>query len=265
MLLVNKGEGRFADRSAAFGLAKDRASIGVAAADFDADGQIDLCLTGAGGNKVLRNIDGRRFEDITSRLKGFPTQAISIMARWLDLDQDGDLDLYIVNHCGIEHAEKAFAQEKVSVPGVANSVYRNDGQPPADSAIMARYRAPVATAYHGPSSKHGLSIALEPWPGAEALLGGARAHTGIATLDVDGDRDIDLVLSADRSAPVAIINDRLNVFREAVIEGIAPPDGLSGLLTMHIDLDGRPDVVAARWNGPMRPWRNVTEARVTAR
>jgi hypothetical protein len=212
VLLLNKGEGRFDDGSAAFGLAKNRASIGVAAADFDADGQIDLCLTGAGGNKVLHNLGGRRFEDITSTLKGFSAPVVSIMARWVDLDQDGDLDLYIVNYCGIENAEKAFTAGKVSVPGVVNSAYRNDGEPPVESGGMPGFRAPAATAYDHPNVTRGLSITLGPWPEAEALLGGTRAHTGIAALDVDLDRDIDLVLSADGSAPVAIVNDRMGVF-----------------------------------------------------
>ena len=36
-LLLNRGDGRFEDASAAFGLPTDRASLGVAAGDFDAD------------------------------------------------------------------------------------------------------------------------------------------------------------------------------------------------------------------------------------
>ena len=51
-LLLNKGDGRFEDGSAAFGLASDRASIGVAAADFDADQHIDLFLTRRGGQSA---------------------------------------------------------------------------------------------------------------------------------------------------------------------------------------------------------------------
>ena len=69
VLLLNKGEGRFLDASAAFGLAADRASLGVAAGDFDADRHIDLLLTGVGGNRLLRNVDGKKFEDISGALK----------------------------------------------------------------------------------------------------------------------------------------------------------------------------------------------------
>ena len=58
-LLLNKGDGRFEDGSAAFGLASDQASVGVAAAHFDADRQIDLFLTGVGGNGCCATSTGR--------------------------------------------------------------------------------------------------------------------------------------------------------------------------------------------------------------
>jgi tetratricopeptide (TPR) repeat protein len=258
ILLLNKGEGRFTDGSAAFGLARDHGSIGVAAGDFDADKHIDLFLTGVGGNRLLRNIEGKRFENISAVLKPTGVPALSLMARWVDIDQDGDLDLYVVNYGAAADAEKV-ASGAGGGAGVVNFVYRNDGEAPAEAAAATiQARAPAATAY-GRKTEKGLSIALVPWPGAEALLGGARLHTGIAVLDVDNDRDLDLVLTAEKSAPVAILNDRLGAFHEAAIEGIAPTDGLSGLLTMHFDADGRADVVAFSAGGPVQAWRNVTE------
>ena len=60
------------------------------------------------------------------------------------------------------------------------------------------------------------------------------------------------------------MNDRLGAFREAPIEGVAATETPSGLLTVHLDADGRADLVA--FNGLMRTaqaWRNVTE-RATA-
>src|SRR5271157_4568051 len=98
-LLLNQGDGKFQEAGAAFGLPPDQASLGVAAADFDADRQIDLFLTGVGKNRLLRNKDGKAFEDQTHSLQTIGPPAISLMARWLDLDQDGDLDLSGL-HCG---------------------------------------------------------------------------------------------------------------------------------------------------------------------
>ncbi len=80
-LLLNQGDGSFLEAAAAFGLPLDQASLGVAAADFDAERQIDLLLTGVGKNRLLRNKDGKAFEDQTQSLKTIGPPAISLMAR----------------------------------------------------------------------------------------------------------------------------------------------------------------------------------------
>src|SRR5262249_62372851 len=101
---------------------------GAGPPDFGPHRHIDLYLTGVGDNRLLRNRDGKSFEDITSSLKSTGPPALSLMARWLDLDQDGDLDLYVINYCAAEHAEQAFAAKGSAPAGLANSVYRNDGR-----------------------------------------------------------------------------------------------------------------------------------------
>ncbi len=93
-------------------------------------------------------------------------------------------------------------------------------------------------------AKSGLSLALVPWTGAEALQGGEAPHTGVAALDVDNDRDLDLVLSADGSPLIAVLNDRLGNFHEVVLEDLGTPEPVSGLLVTDLDQDGRPDLVA---------------------
>ncbi|MFI5459209.1 MAG: FG-GAP-like repeat-containing protein [Isosphaerales bacterium] len=258
-LLLNKGDGRFEDASAAFGLPKDHPSLGVAAADFDADRHIDLLLTGVGDNRLLHNRGGKTYEDISSTLKSAGPKALSLMARWLDLDQDGDLDLYIVNYCAVEHADEAFTGSGKPLPGLANSVYRNDGQPDLSSGATAQGRTPVATAYGDALTKTGLSLALVPWTEMPPLLGGDRAHTGIALLDLDNDRDLDLVLAADNTSPVAVLNDRIGRFHEVAIERMTFPEPVSGLVAIDFDTDGRTDLVAPCPTGRVLAWLNTTE------
>jgi len=258
-LLLNKGDGRFEDVSASFGLPTDHPSLGVAAADFDADRHIDVFLTGQGNNRLLRNRDGKKFEDISSILKSTGPPALSLMARWLDLDQDGDLDLYVVNYCEASHSDIAFAGTDGPPPGLANSVYRNDGQPDPASHGTPQGRAPAATAYGDNPVKSGLSLALTPWTEVISLLGGKFPHTGIALLDLDNDRDLDLVLAADKNSPVAVLNDRMGRFHETAIGGMTLPEPVSGLLAVDADGDGRTDVVAPSATGRVLAWRNTTE------
>lgn len=263
-LLVNKGDGKYEDATAAFGLPLDQASLGVAAADFDADRLIDLFLTGVGKNRLLRNRDGKSFEDLSPTLKSAGAPAVALTARWLDLDQDGDLDLYIVNYCALEHAAKAFVPGQAPPPGIACSVYRNDGQPEPIPGSPAPAWAPLAVAWENVKAKRGLSVALEPWTGVDPLLGGAVPHTGIAVLDVDSDRDLDVVLSADGAPPVAILNDRLGQFHDVVLKDSPALDGVAGLLVTHLDGDGRPDLVAPVPGGRLHALRNTTERATVA-
>ena len=196
ILLLNKGEGRFEDGSASFGLPEDRSSVGVTSSDFDADRHIDLFLAGVGGNRLLRNRDGKTFEDVSIGLKSTGPRALSLTARWLDLDQDGDLDLYVLNYCAADQAEKAFGPGGPP-SGLANSVYRNDGKPEPIKGNPESAWAPLAVAWENVKARSGLSIAWTPWTDVEALSAGATPHTGIAVLDVDNDRDLDLVSVSD--------------------------------------------------------------------
>jgi tetratricopeptide (TPR) repeat protein len=263
VLLRNRGDGRFEDASASFGLSPDRGSLGVAAGDFDADRHIDLFLTGVGDNRLLRNRGGKAFEDITAQLKSTSPAALSLTARWIDLDQDGDLDLYVLNHCAAEHAGNAFTNSGETPRGISNAVYRNDGQPDPSSAATPEAQTPLATASDTSRVKSGLTIALTPWTDSPPLLGGDRSHVGVAVLDLENDRDLDLVIESDGSPPVAILNDRLGRFREAPIQGPSATTAASGLLTADFDADGRADLAAPTAEGPVHTWRNVTE-RTTA-
>lgn len=95
-LFLNRGDGRFEDVSAAWGVNIDSHFDTCALADFDNDGRIDLYVNGTvtGGKSyrdyLLRNT-GTRFEDVT------PDSIAALEsdhgAQWHDFDADGDADL----------------------------------------------------------------------------------------------------------------------------------------------------------------------------
>jgi hypothetical protein len=95
-LFLNRGGGRFADASAAWGVAIGSRYDTCAFADVDHDGRLDLYVNGTvtGGvsyrDYLFRNIGGG-FEDVTPQ----EVQALHADhgAAWADFDRDGDLDL----------------------------------------------------------------------------------------------------------------------------------------------------------------------------
>lgn len=239
-LLIAAADYAFEDKTIELGLPADRAGLGVAAADFDSDKKIDLFVVGIGDNRLFRNL-GDKFEDVTKSSGIGESKALSLTARWLDIDQDGDLDLYVLNHAPADRAAEAFTAKPPA--GAENAVYRNDGVPPA-SGMPADSWTPVAAAdLRAGKVTEGLSVVFTRWPDAPALAAGTALHSGIAALDLDQDRDLDLVVTADNVPPVAILNDRLGRFHSRPITDIHLTTPVSGALACDLDRDGKGDLV----------------------
>ena len=95
LLLRNDGGGVFTDVTAAAGLAGARASLGCAAADFDNDGRTDLFISGASEQKLFRNTGDGTFEDVSAKIGLDKLTDVCLSGIWVDLEQDGDLDLLV--------------------------------------------------------------------------------------------------------------------------------------------------------------------------
>ncbi len=254
-LLMNRGGGKFEDLTAASGLPLDRAGLGVAAADFDADFNVDLYLTGINDNRLFR-LEGATFQDVTQLSGVVVRDAISLTARWSDIDQDGDLDLYVINHAPISDLEQAFVEAKDGV-GMANAVFRNDGKPELVGMRPEDNSTPAAAATPDLPATKGLSLVFSTaWPSAEIIKAGAGRHTAVAALDIDDDRDTDYVVTADGQPPTVLLNDRGGRFHATELRGWNPETACSGLLVTDLDKDGRSDLVANSSGGPVFAWRN---------
>ncbi|MCA9053201.1 MAG: CRTAC1 family protein [Planctomycetaceae bacterium] len=107
-LFRNRGDGTFEDCTEAAGLIGILGGINIVQGDFDNDGWTDVCVVrgawlgnaGQYPNSLLRNVNGRGFEDVTFAVglgsERFPTAT----AAWGDYDLDGDLDLFAGNESG---------------------------------------------------------------------------------------------------------------------------------------------------------------------
>jgi len=98
-LYRNKGDGTFEDVAASAGVADlnrpgEGVSMGSVWGDFDNDGREDLLVYRYGYLVLLKNVDGKRFEDVT-QAAGLHRWVNSNGAIWFDYDRDGLLDLYV--------------------------------------------------------------------------------------------------------------------------------------------------------------------------
>jgi Tfp pilus assembly protein PilF len=95
-LFRNDG-GRFADATASSGLGVPIAGggTGAMAGDFDNDGRPDLFLLRDAGPRLLHQTSGGTFEDVTAAAAFPPSAARSRTAAFVDVDHDGDLDIFV--------------------------------------------------------------------------------------------------------------------------------------------------------------------------
>ena len=97
-------DGAFKDITKEAGLSRLGWGMGVAVADYDNDGKLDLFVTGYGGNVLYRNLGGCKFEDVTEKT-GLRGGGFSTGAAWGDYDRDGNVDLFVSRyvHVDINH------------------------------------------------------------------------------------------------------------------------------------------------------------------
>jgi hypothetical protein len=137
-LYQNKRNGTFSDVAMEAGCAlsadgKPQAGMGVSAADYDLDGNLDIVKTNFAGDtpSLYHNIGGGNFEDATFPAGlGKHTQFLGWGCGFLDMDNDGWPDILICNgHVYPEveqlRTEAGYAQQKILYRNLRNGHFED--------------------------------------------------------------------------------------------------------------------------------------------
>lgn len=98
-LYRNDGHGNFQDVTAGSGLDINCYGMGVAVADYDNDGRVDVFISTLGANRLFRNLGGGKFEEVTHTAGVAGDEGMwSTSCGWFDFNNDGLLDLFVCNY-----------------------------------------------------------------------------------------------------------------------------------------------------------------------
>jgi enediyne biosynthesis protein E4 len=236
-LFRNLGNGRFEDATNSSGMSRFRGGYGhgVAVGDYDNDGRPDLFVTRWQSYSLYHNLGQGRFEDVTASVglggdRDWPTSAA-----WADLDNDGDLDLYVCHYLQFDPATAAPCHRQNGpeytycnpheYAALPDHVFRND-----------RGRFVDVTTAAGIVDLHGRGL-------------------GVVAADLDDDGKVDLFVANDTTANYFFRNNGdFRFVEEGVASGLATSAGGGYLAGMGVacgdlDGDGRLDLAVTNFLG----------------
>jgi enediyne biosynthesis protein E4 len=232
-LFRNNHDGTFTDVTEKAGVAGTGYGMGVAIGDFNNDGNADIFVANVTGNQLFRNNGDGTFTDVTAKAGVAGAHAHgkkmwSVGAGWFDYNNDGLLDLFVVNYChwevnkdpycALKEGLRAYCHPNLYQP-LHNTLYRNNGD--------------------------GTFTDVSHETGIDAFFG---KGMGVSFADFDGDGLLDAFVTNDTMPNFLFRNIGGKKFEEiAVSAGVAySPDGnaLSGMGSDFRDInnDGLPDI-----------------------
>ncbi len=243
-LYRNRGDLTFEDVTQKAGLRGEGFNIGVAAADYDNDAFPDLYVTGARRNYLYRNRGDGTFEDVTMKAGVENRGRWAVAAGWFDYDNDGRLDLFVVNYVKWDPDREPFC-------GDPRGGYRTYCHP-------RFYEGLPNTLYH--NNGDGTFTDVSERAGIGAHIG---KGMGVAFSDFDGDARTDAFVANDTVPNFLFRNEGDGTFREVAFQaGVAMNDDGRALSSMgadfrDVDNDGLPDLfVSALANETFPYYRN---------
>ena len=242
-LYRNDGNSTFTDVTVAAGMAGTGYDIGVAVADYDNDGHPDVFLAGVHKNTLYHNNGDGTFTDVTEKA-GLSVSTDpefgplwSVAAAWVDVNNDGLLDLFVVNYMQWKYTEQPLCS------------YRGAG----DYCHPRYYKPQPNQLFLNMGNGQFKDVSAE-W--------GIRQHpgkgmgVGVADYDLDGKPDLFVTNDASYNS---LFHNMGNKFEEVAFEaGVALPEDGNFVSGMGLDFrdfnnDGYPDISYVALNNQTFP------------
>jgi hypothetical protein len=235
-LYRNKQDGTFEDITERAGLDRIGWASSVCAGDYDSDGWLDIFVTYFGRNVLYRNLEGKRFEDVTAAARlAVPESRWGAGCSFIDHDRDGDLDLFVGNYLRLDL--KTAPEPGKGSHCTWRGIPVNCGPQglPTDTNLFYRNRGDgTFEDVSGPSGIAGVT--------------GRYSMTAVAA-DLDEDGWTDLYVAADSTAAILYRNNRDGTFTDVALRtGTAfneqgNPQAGMGVAIADVNNDGRLDLL----------------------
>jgi hypothetical protein len=203
---------RFTDISAGSGLETPFYGMGAAVGDYDNDSKPDVLITAVGGAHLFHNEGGGHFKDVTATagVGGSPDEW-STAATWFDLDNDGDLDLFVASYVKWSRAIDAEVGYKIDGSTRAYGPPMN-----FQGAFPHLYRNEGGGRFTDISKEGGVQV-TNPSTGVPAAK-----SLGVVAVDFNTDGFTDLIVANDTVQNFVFENQRDGRFKEVgALTGIA--------------------------------------------
>ena len=228
-LFANDGQGDFVDVTDAAQATERGYGMGCACADYDGDGWTDIYVTNVGRNALLKNGGAGGTFSETAGDAGVNDDGWGTSAAFMDIDQDGDLDLFVVNYLNWSESVELKCMSGFGDPDYCHP--NNYNSPAAD----------VLYENNGDGTFTDITIASGV---AEAFGNGL----GVAPGDFNSDGFMDIYVANDMTANQLWMNQRDGTFKESgllagcAVNGEGAAEAGMGVVAFDAENDGDLDI-----------------------
>ena len=274
ILYRNQGDGTFDEVTAEAGVGNEvGTTAGLAFGDADNDGDLDLIVANyylrfsepaSVLNVLYRNDGDGRFTDVSAG-EGIRTQGRSFQPSFLDYDEDGDADIYIVNDFGPNELHRNDGNGHFTDVSVVSG---SDDDGSGMGCAVADYDGDGDLDIYVANFGNNSLLRNEGDGSFANVAGPARVNNvfitwGTEFFDFDNDGDLDLFnanggmewnyhMRSYAYAPNALYsNDGSGTYHDVTVQlGTADTHGARGLAVGDLDGDGFPDVLLLNIDHP---------------